>query len=121
VMECYKQKNNFAIAVDKDYWGCGLKLFDLNQTDRGIVNCHKFGKLYLDEEGKVRGEGRMFFYFQVCSKDSSDNYAANCFSDIRWGEKSAYKALAGAANDEQAIKIAVDIFKTLSLVKLHNL
>jgi len=113
VMECYKQKNNFAIAVDKDYWGQPINMFDLNQTNREIVNCHKFGGLHLDSKGKVRGEGRMFFYLQVCSSDTSDNYAANCFSDTRWGEKSAYKKLVSAENDEQAIKAAVDIFKTL--------
>lgn len=90
VIECYKQKDRFAICEDKDYWGTPINVWDRNQQERGIVNCNKFGHLFLDSKGKVRGEGRIFFYWQVCASDKTDGYAANSACDIRWGDKSAY-------------------------------
>jgi len=55
----------------------------------------------------------MFKLFQVCSSDTSDNYAANCVSDLKWGDKSAYKALKDCRDDKELFQAAVDIFKKL--------
>lgn len=113
VMECYKQPDNFAMIEDKDFWGCPINVWDRNQQDRGIVNCDKLGHLFLDSKGKVRGEGRMHLYLQICSEDITDNYKANCFSDTKWGAKSAYKALSECTTDKQAWQVLVDTFKLL--------
>lgn len=113
VIECYKKPNKFALIEDKDFWGCPIKVWDRNQQDRGIVNCNKFGRLFLDSKGKVRGEGRLFFYWQVLSQDLTDNYKANCFSDVRWGDKSAYSALVNATTDKEALQSIVDGYKLL--------
>lgn len=72
-----------------------------------------FGSLWLDSKDEVDGSGRMWLYYQVGSSDSSDNYAANCFSDLRWGSKNAYKVLVDCKNDKQAFEALVGIFKKL--------
>lgn len=113
VMECFKQPKNFAMIEDKDFWGCPINVWDRNQQDRGIVDCNKFGHLFLDSKGKVRGEGRIHLYFQIASEDSTDNYKANCFSDIKWAAKSAYKELVDCKNDKEAWEALVNIFKKL--------
>lgn len=113
VIECYKKPNKFALIEDKDFWGCPIKVWDRNQQDRGIVNCNKFGRLFLDSKGKVRGEGRLFFYWQVLSQDLTDNYKANCFSDVRWGDKSAYSVLMNVTTDKEALRALVDGYKLL--------
>lgn len=127
VMACYDKENRtsrkdrFCIIEDKDYWGCPIQVFDVNQMQRGIVDCNQFGKLYIqkktNEDGKVtdkvRGEGRLFFYWQVLYGDDIDNYKANCFSDKRWGEKSAYNALVDCKNDKEAFKVIVEQYKKM--------
>lgn len=113
VMECYKKPKSFAIIEDKDFWGTPINVWDRNQQHRGIVNCNKFGHLFLDDKGKVRGEGRMFFYYQISSQDDTDNYKANCLSDINWGDKSAYKSLVEAQNDKEAWEKMKGIFQHL--------
>lgn len=113
VIECYGSKNKFAIIEDKDFWGSPIKVWDRNQQERGIVDCNKFGKLFLDDKNKVRGEGRLFFYYQMCSEDLTDNYKANCFSDVRWGAKSAYKALVDCKDDVEAWNKMKEVFLLL--------
>lgn len=113
VMECYQQPKNFALIEDKDFWGCPINVWDRNQQERGIVNCDKFGHLFLDSKKKVRGEGRIHLYFQMCSNDLTDNYKANCFSDKAWAAKSAYAALSGCTNDLEAWFKMKEIFLTL--------
>jgi hypothetical protein len=100
------------IAEDKDAKQCSGWHYNPNKdvTPRLIEG---FGKLVIDGKDNVDGEGRMWLYFQVGSSDSSDNYSANCFSDLRWGAKSAYKELKDCKDDKQAFEALVRIFKKL--------
>lgn len=113
VMEAHGNPKAFVLGCDKDFWGCGVNFFDIGQPNRGIVNCNKFGHLFLDAKGKVRGEGRIFLYFQVLGQDSSDNYKANCFSDVKWGDKAVHNALVNCKNDKEALQVMVDCYKVL--------
>lgn len=113
VIRCHKQPNHFAIGEDKDYWGCPINYLDINRMERGIVDCNKLGHLFQDKKKKVRGEGRMHFYWQMLSQDTVDNYKANCFSDIDWGEVSAYNTLVDCKTDQECFQAMVDTFKHL--------
>lgn len=113
VMETYKQPNKFVIALDKDTYSCPVKFFNVNRPQDGIVNCDCFGELYLNGKEEVKGKGRMHLYYQICSLDNSDNYKAHCFSDVYWGQKSAYEALKDATNDKEALIAMKDIFQKL--------
>lgn len=112
VIETYRKQNKFILGLDKDFYGT-TRFFNFNKPDEGIVDCSGFGKLWLDEKRKVRGVGRVFKLFQCCSSDSSDNYAANCASDCRWGQMSAFNALKNCTDDKELFKASVDVFKTL--------
>ena len=113
VIECFKRPDRFAVIEDKDFWGCPINVWDRNQQERGIVSCNKFGKLFLDDKGKVRGEGRIFFYWQVCASDKTDGYAANSASDQRWGDKGAFNALVNCKDDKEALVALVQVYKDL--------
>lgn len=113
VIRGYRQPHKYVMGEDKDYWGCPIKFLDLNRTERGIVDCNKLGMLFLDAKKKVRGEGRMHFYWQVISQDDVDCYKANCFSDIEWGQMSAYNTLVGCKTDQECWQAMVDTFKYL--------
>lgn len=113
VIACFKKPKNFAIIEDKDFWGQPINVWDRNQQERGIVNCNKLGHLYIDHKGKIRGEGRIFMYFQIASEDTTDNYKANCFSDKRWAAKSAYKSLVNCESDQESWFKLKEIFTML--------
>lgn len=113
VMECYKKEDHVLCGVDKDYLGCPILLYNPNHPELGVQNCNKLGSLWRNEKGEVKGIGRMFFYYQICCGDSSDNYAANCMSDLRWGDVSAYNALQHVTTDKEAFEAIVDVFKKL--------
>lgn len=113
VMETYRQPNKFVIALDKDTYSCPVKFFNVNRPQDGIVNCDCLGSLYLNDKKEVKGKGRMHLYYQICSLDDSDNYKAHCFSDVYWGQKSAYEALKDAKNDKEALIAMRDIFQKL--------
>jgi hypothetical protein len=69
--------------------------------------------LWLDNKGAVTGKGRSFLYYQTLSQDDSDNYAANSASEVKWGSKSAYKALKDCTNDKEALQAIADSYKLL--------
>ena len=113
VMEAYRDKNKTVVGVDKDYLGTDVLLFNPNKFEQGIIDCSGFGSLWLDKKGEVTGKGRQFLYYQVLSQDDSDNYAANSASDIKWGSKSAYKALKDCKNDRESLEVLVKSYKFL--------
>lgn len=113
VIRAYRQPNSFVIIEDKDYWGTPINVYDVNQRSRGIVDCNKLGKLFIDAKKKVRGEGRMHLYYQVISEDTIDNYKANCFSDIEWASKSAFNTLVDCKSDKECFEAMVHTFKYL--------
>lgn len=113
VAECYKQDDHVLVGAEKDFYGCPVKYFNASKPDEGIIDCDKFGKLYLDSKGEPKGYGRIFFYWQVASGDSVDNYHANCFSDIKWAGKSAYNALQSTKNDKQSLQVLKEIYQHL--------
>jgi hypothetical protein len=106
-------KDKLVLAyVDKDYWQCAGHLYNTNQCN-GVDSYEGFGWLNLNEKGDVKGRGRMWLYQQVLSGDVADNYCANSGSDMKWGEKSAYKLLSQAENDKQAWTALVKGYKLL--------
>lgn len=113
VMEAYKKPNNVIVGVDKDFYSCPVNFFNVNRVSEGIVNGNKFGKLWRDDKGNVRGIGRQFLHFQTCGNDLSDGYAANCFSGLKWADVSAYEALKDATTDKEAWLCIEKVFKKL--------
>ncbi len=97
---------------DKDYLGIAGHLFNTN-TQEPVCSYDGFGWLNIDDKGDVKGRGRLWLCQQVLSNDLADNYAANSASDLRWGEKSAYKLLANCKDDTEAFQALVTGYKTL--------
>lgn len=113
VMDTWGKPGTFSVAREKDIYSSAMHFFDYSHPGKGIQNGNQFGELYLNDKGEVKGIGRKHLLFQVCSLDSSDNYQANVFSDIKWGPKSAYDALNSCKNDKELFQAAYDVFKHL--------
>lgn len=103
-------------ALDKDTYGCNVHVINPNRRDEGIVDCSGFGELYISGSGsneKIRGHGLKFLAYQTISQDTIDNYKFNCFSDKRWGEKSAYKALVDCKDEKELFSTMIEVAKQL--------
>lgn len=106
-------KDKLVLAfVDKDYLQCAGHMYNTN-TCAPVCSYEGFGWLKENEKKEVKGRGRLWLYQQILSNDDSDNYAANSASDMKWGEKAAYKLLKDCKDDKQAFEALVKGYKTL--------
>ena len=113
-IDAYRDKSKVCVTNDKDARGTACLVYNpFDTNEQKIIDCDGFGSLYLNSKGEVKGTGRLWLYQQLCSLDAADNYKANCFSDVAWGEKSAYKALKDCKTDKEAFTAVRDIFMTL--------
>ncbi|MNF51328.1 hypothetical protein D3C85_737400 [compost metagenome] len=102
VIACQDVEDSVMLAIDKDAMGTPCNVYNPGHPEWGITDCNQFGKLYKDEKGKIRGYGRLFLYYQICTGDTIDHYKANSASKMKWGEASGFKALVGCKNDKEA-------------------
>lgn len=113
VMRAYGDPNAVVVGIDKDHYAQEVKVFNPDRPEEGVIDCNCFGKLWRDDKKKVRGYGRLFLYFQVASGDTADNYKANCFSDVKYGEVAAYNDLVECKDEKEALEKLVQIYKRL--------
>lgn len=100
------------VAIDKDTKGVTGFHFNPNK-DKEPRLVKGFGSLWLNDKGEVDGMGRMWFYYQVAVGDDTDNYKANCHSEIAWASKGGYNALKECKTDKEAWTALVGVFKKL--------
>lgn len=112
-IECWQKPDKFVIVEDKDAYGSGVNVFNFNKPNEGVIHTNCYGKLWRTDKGDVRGVGRMFKLWQATFGDPVDHYKANCFSDVSWGEVSAYEALVGSKNDKELFQNAINSFKLM--------
>ncbi len=113
VIDCFANKNLILVGIDKDFDGVEpIWLFNPDKMERE-QRIEGLGKLWADAKGKVRGEGRKFFYHQLLSGDDSDCYWANSASDVKWGDKSSFKLLDPCKTDKECWQAVVDGYKSL--------
>lgn len=107
-----KSKESVIAAInEKDYYGCDGNWwhYDLEK----LVKIRGFGNLERNSKGEVKGQGRIWKYFQVSSQDLSDNYAAACFSDNKNGQVAVYKRLKDCIDDKDAFAAMKEHFQYL--------
>lgn len=114
IIEAFGKEDHVVVAVDKDAMSQPVKVFNPNRPNEGIIDCDCFGRLWLEGSGsneKVRGYGRIHLLYQMISQDTADNYKFNCASDVKWGSKSAYKALVDCNNNQEAWDAVCEVVK----------
>lgn len=112
-IDTYGKPGHFAACLEKDAYSTSMYFLDTTKPELGIQNGNQFGELHLNSKGEVKGIGRMHLLWQTCANDTSDNYSANVFSDVRWGAKAAYNALKDCKNDKELFQAAMNVFKHL--------
>jgi len=98
------------VIAEKDFLGCDGNWWNFDHGK--LYKVRGFGSLDRTASS-VFGTGRMWKYFQVCWADTSDNYAANCFSDVKNGQVAVYNRLKDCKNDVEAFAAMKDHFMHL--------
>lgn len=99
-------------SVDKDCLAySGLNIYNQDKPEQGIIEIPKFGSLWLDDKGKVRGKGFLWYCFQVTNGDKIDGYVPYELSGARFGEKSAYNLLKDCTDEKHAIETVISKYQ----------
>ena len=110
-IDAYRDKSKVVVSSDKDSRGTECLVYNPFSGDP-IIDCSGYGHLYLNGKSEVKGYGRQWFYFQLAG-DSADNYKANCFSDLDFGDKSMYKVLKDCNNDKESLQAVSEAFQLM--------
>jgi hypothetical protein len=69
----------------------------------------RFGKLWLNDSGKLKGRGIMFFYAQLLMGDATDNIPS--LKKGKYGDKTVYKLLADLKTEEELLMAVMYEYK----------
>lgn len=100
------------ISVDKDSLAySGLLLYNQDKPEQGVIELPEFGSLWIDEKGKVRGMGFVWYCFQNLLGDKTDFFCPTDICNVKFGEKSAYKLLKDCKTESEALQVVIDQFR----------
>lgn len=109
-----KTKSNkdkiIGVVEDKDYRG-NPGWFYYPERDFEEFLIEDFGSLVCDE-GVILGQGRLWKYYQFFG-DKTDGFSANYHSKVKFGDKSAYKALKDCHTDKMCLESIIQTYKML--------
>ncbi|QAU05041.1 hypothetical protein QE327_gp007 [Pseudomonas phage Henu5] len=99
-------------TIDKDADGTLGWLCNYEREPVQVKFISGLGSLYRDSKGKVRGEGRKFFYFQLLFGDPVDCYRpADLCIGKDFGEVAAYNIINPCATDKECWQAIYDTYK----------
>lgn len=98
------------VTQDKDARGSSGWLYDPEKMSAPQF-ISGLGRLYLDDKGKVRGEGRKWLYFQLTNGDINDGINPCDVCGVAYGEKSAYKLLVDLPDDKACLQAVYNQYR----------
>lgn len=110
--ELYKGNKPVLVSIDKDCLAySGLFIFNQDKSELGVQEIPKLGYLEIDSKNKVRGKGFLWYCFQHLVGDIVDGYRPTDLTNVKFGEKSAYKILVGCKTEQEALLAVLDTYK----------
>lgn len=118
----YKKTGNITdkgilISIDKDAKQTPCFLWNPDKTfDEPEEIENTIGTIWHEKQNNLNiydGRGRAWLYWQVAVGDVADNYKPNCWSEGKFGEASAWKALQGCATDKQYLEALIQYYKLM--------
>lgn len=96
-------------STDKDSMGTEGWVFNWDKMKEPIL-IKGLGDLYLDDKGKVRGQGNKWKYLQWIVGDSIDGLNPTHLAGLKYGEKSAFNLLSGLQTEKECWKAVHDLY-----------
>lgn len=108
--EGYKNKQKIiGCSTDKDSLGTFGWVFNWDKMESPIF-IDGLGDLYLDDKGKVRGEGNKWKYLQWIVGDAIDGLNPSYLAKKKFGEKSGYKLLVDLHTEKECWQAVHDLY-----------
>lgn len=96
------------VTIDKDANAySGLSLYNYAQDNPEIIEIPKFGSLWLNDKGDVKGNGFVWYCLQCLSGDLTDSLKPTELCGIKYGEKSAYNLLKNCETEQEALQLCI--------------
>ncbi len=116
VISGYKYKkagfDSILVTNDKDARAySGLYLYNYTQEEPELKLLPEIGSLSETEKGAITGDGFLWYCFQMLNGDAVDNYKPTDLTQIKFGEKSAYKILKECKTEKQALIAVLQKYK----------
>lgn len=112
VTEAYKN-NAIQASIDKDAWQAnGTWIFDWTKMDKPFyIPKEGVGKIWKEENGKVRAYGLKSLCLQLMVGDPTDSIYPTKLCEARFGEKGAYDILEMLKTPKQCLSVVVAKYK----------
>lgn len=109
--EGYKSKKKIVQAtIDKDAMQCMGWVYNWDKMEAPIF-ISGLGDLYLDQKGKIKGQGRKWLYAQWILGDSTDGYKPTSLAGIKFGDKGVFNSLNNCKTDKECLSVVRDLYK----------
>ena len=100
------------VTTDKDANAySGLKLYNYTADKPEIVEIPDLGSLWLDDKGKVRGLGFLWYCLQHLCADKTDGMNVGDLTGVKYGERSAYNLLKDCKSEHEALGLVITKYK----------
>lgn len=100
------------VTGDKDAKAyTGLHLFNPDHPENGTEVIPALGTIAEDSKGKVRATGMMQYGFQMLVGDGIDGYKPTDLCNIKFGEKSALKALKDCKSEQEVLQTVIEHYQ----------
>jgi hypothetical protein len=106
---CLSDDQKILIHKDKDIFM--VPGWHFNTQTELMEYVDRFGSLWLNDSGNLKGRGIAFFYAQLLMGDATDNIPS--LKKGKYGDKTAYKLLAGLQTEEQLLAVVVQEYKNV--------
>lgn len=109
-------KGNYPIiaTIDKDaYQSVGIQILDWLKKPWKLYSVPSLGRLYVDDNNAVKGDGNKFLAFQTLAGDPTDVYKPYELSKIKYGPKKAYDLLKDLKTEREVWQAVVTEYKRL--------
>lgn len=107
-----KTEKIIVASLDKDNrQAFSTYLLDWTKENPKVELLPEFGRLWLNDKGEVKFEGRLGMYYQMIFGDPVDFYKPCELAGEKFGEKSAYAILKDCEDDYDALQAVHDTYK----------
>lgn len=104
--------DTIVVTIDKDALAySGLKVYDYTKENAEPLLIPKVGELYLNDKGDVKGNGFLWYCFQMLVGDTTDHYRPFEVAGIKYGEKTAYKVLKDCKTEQEALLAVISEYQ----------
>jgi hypothetical protein len=109
--EGFKQgTKNIVISLDKDSYGVDSWLYNWTKMDKP-ERIKGFGEIELDEDKKLRGKGRKWFYAQWVMGDPVDAFKPSEIAKKKFGDVACCNLLKDCNDDKSAVQAVYNQYK----------